>query len=77
MGHANTMTFSQGPHSCPGWRFTLLEMKLFLATIIPHFTFEPAAEICMHGGILTRPQLYDQSEMRPQLPVRVRRYSPV
>ncbi|KAG2120260.1 cytochrome P450, partial [Suillus clintonianus] len=40
-GIANLMTFSFGPHACPGWKFSMLQTKIFLATLTPHFVFEP------------------------------------
>jgi cytochrome P450 len=73
-GLANLMTFSFGPHSCPGWKFTILEMKIFLATILPLFTFSPAEDIRKYNSILTRPYVYEQWEQGPRLPIRVGRF---
>jgi cytochrome P450 len=73
-GLANLMTFSFGPHSCPGWKFSILEMKLFLATLLPHFVFTPAEDIRKYNAILTRPYVSDQYEHGSKLPVKVGRY---
>ncbi|KDQ54909.1 hypothetical protein JAAARDRAFT_60368 [Jaapia argillacea MUCL 33604] len=73
-GLANLMTFSFGPHSCPGWKFAIFETKLILAVLLPHFVFSPAEEIKKYNAILTRPYVYNKYELGPQLPVRVGRY---
>ncbi|KAG2062086.1 cytochrome P450 [Suillus hirtellus] len=70
---ANVMTFSFGPHACPGWKSSMLETKIFLATLIPHFVFEPAADIQMFNAILTRPYVYDRFEFGTWLPVKIGR----
>lgn len=75
-GIANLMTFSFGPHACPGWKFSMLQTKIFLATLIPHFFFEPAADIQKFNAILTRPYVYDQFEFGTRLPVKIGRVNP-
>jgi cytochrome P450 len=72
-GIANLMTFSFGPHACPGWKFSILETKIFLATLIPYFVFEPAADIQKFNAILTRPYVYDQFEFGTRLPIKIGR----
>lgn len=74
-GHANLMTFSFGPHSCPGWKFSVLEMKLFIATLLPQFVFSPAEEIRSYNAILTRPYVYDQWQHGSRLPIKIGRYN--
>jgi cytochrome P450 len=73
-GIANLMTFSFGPHSCPGAKFSIVEMKIFLATLLPYFTFEPVEKICKYNVILTRPFVYDAFDLGPRLPIKVGRY---
>ncbi|KAA1468405.1 cytochrome P450 [Dentipellis sp. KUC8613] len=73
-GLASLMTFSYGPHSCPGWKFTLLEAKVFLAVLLPSFKFSPADEISKFNAILTRPYVKGKFELGTRLPVRVERY---
>ena len=51
----------------------MLETKIFLATLIPHFFFEPAADIQKFNAILTRPYVYDQFEFGTRLPVKIGR----
>jgi len=75
-GLANVMSFSLGPHSCPGWKFSIVEMKVFLAVILPHFVFAPAEEIRKYNSILMRPYVFDQFEYGSRLPVKVQRYYP-
>ncbi|EGO02814.1 hypothetical protein SERLA73DRAFT_84668 [Serpula lacrymans var. lacrymans S7.3] len=74
-GIANLMTFSFGPHACPGWKFSILETKIFLATLLPHFAFEPAEDIRKFNAILTRPYVYDQFEKGSRLPLKVTKYT--
>jgi cytochrome P450 len=73
-GIANLMTFSFGPHSCPGAKFSIVEMKIFLATLLPYFTFEPVEKISKYNVILTRPFVYDAFDLGPRLPIKVGRY---
>ncbi|TFY66204.1 hypothetical protein EVG20_g4878 [Dentipellis fragilis] len=73
-GLASLMTFSYGPHSCPGWKFSLLEAKVFLAVLLPSFKFSPADDISKFNAILTRPYVKGKFELGTQLPVRVERY---
>jgi hypothetical protein len=51
----------------------MLQTKIFLATLIPHFVFEPAADIQKFNAILTRPYVYDQFEFGTRLPVKIGR----
>jgi len=68
------MTFSFGPHSCLGYKFTIAEIKVFLATIVSQFVFTPAegVEITKFNAILTRPYV---KELGTRLPVVVGRYT--
>jgi cytochrome P450 len=31
--------------ACPGWKFAMMEMKVFVATLVSQFEFFPAKEI--------------------------------
>ena len=77
-GLGNVMTFGFGPHSCLGYKFTVNEMKVFLATILPQFTFTLAEgiEIAKFNSILTRPCIKDNWELGMQLPIIVSYYTP-
>jgi cytochrome P450 len=71
------MSFSFGRASCPGYRFAILEAKVILATLLPHFVFTPVEgiEIGKYNSVLTRPFVRDQlASGGIQLPLRVSRY---
>jgi cytochrome P450 len=70
------MTFSFGPHSCPGYKFSILEMKVFIATLLPQFVFDPAEglEVGKFNAILTRPYVVDHFELGTRLPLVVKRF---
>ncbi|KAJ3894916.1 cytochrome P450 [Lentinula edodes] len=74
-GLANLMTFSFGPNSCPGYRFTITEMKAFLSTILPRFTFAlpEGQSIGKRNGLFTRPFVRGKSKKGVQLPLIVKR----
>lgn len=75
-GFANMMSFSFGPQSCLGWKFTLLEAKVFLAVLLPHFVFTSAARIVKSNAILTRPYVFGEREKGERLPIGISRYHP-
>ncbi|KLO20407.1 cytochrome P450 [Schizopora paradoxa] len=72
-GLANLMSFSYGPQSCIGWRFSLIELKIFLATLVTQFSFEPAAEIGKYNAVITRPYVRHKFDLGPALPLKVSR----
>jgi cytochrome P450 len=76
-GLGNSMTFGLGPHSCLGYKFTIAEIKVFLAAIMPHFVFTPAegVEITKFNSILTRPYIRNKSELGSGLPIVVGKYT--
>ncbi|THH12146.1 hypothetical protein EW145_g165 [Phellinidium pouzarii] len=74
-GFANVMSFTFGPHACVGWRFSVLEMKVFIASLLPHFAFAPAVEIKKYNAIITRPYVENNFEHGPALPLKVSRYT--
>ena len=57
------MTFSFGPHSCPGHKFSVSEIKAFVATLLSRFTFKAVEgqTVLKMNGILTRPLVKGQS----------------
>jgi cytochrome P450 len=73
-GLCNLMTFSFGPHSCPGYRFSILETKIFIATLVSHFVFKPSEQIRMSNAVVTRPFVTDRFELGCRLPMWVERY---
>ncbi|KAL1747308.1 cytochrome P450 [Schizophyllum fasciatum] len=70
-GLQNLMTFSFGPHSCPGFRFAISQMKIFLATLLPHFTFTPAdgVKIVKYNSIVTKPYVSGKWELGMKMPM--------
>ncbi|KAJ7039575.1 cytochrome P450 [Mycena alexandri] len=75
---ANLLTFFAGPHNCIGFRFTLVEQKALLFTLIRAFEFEMAVP---KGGIgrsptpLQRPVVLGDKEKTSQMPLIVKQVS--
>ncbi|KAJ7638146.1 cytochrome P450 [Mycena rosella] len=74
---ANLLSFFAGPHNCIGFRFSLVEMKALLFTLIRAFEFDPAVT---KGGIgpspslLQRPRVIAEKGKGSQLPLIVKPY---
>ncbi|CAA7260921.1 unnamed protein product [Cyclocybe aegerita] len=71
----NMMTFLGGPRACIGYRFSLVEMKALLFTLIRAFEFElavPAKDIIKRAGMVQRPVLMTDPEKSNQLPLFLR-----
>ncbi|KAG9051532.1 hypothetical protein FS837_004042 [Tulasnella sp. UAMH 9824] len=70
------MTFSLGPHSCPGYQFTMLEIKALLSALVPAFTFEksPKDTINMGNMLVTRP-FVNGDWVNSRLPILLRRFN--
>ncbi|KAJ7088755.1 cytochrome P450 [Mycena belliarum] len=72
---ANLFTFFAGPHNCIGFRFSLVEMKALLFTLIRAFEFEPAVQkgkIAPSASLLQRPVVVGEPEKGSQLPLIVK-----
>ncbi|QRW21127.1 cytochrome P450 family protein [Rhizoctonia solani] len=41
--YSSMMTFSGGPRACIGFKFSILELKIVLSTLIKHFKFTPGS----------------------------------
>ncbi|KZS96656.1 cytochrome P450 [Sistotremastrum niveocremeum HHB9708] len=68
------MTFIGGPRSCIGYKFSVIEMKALIFTLIRAFTFElsdPTLEIYGKTSIVTRPLVRGQEEKGNQMPLKV------
>ncbi|KAH9994912.1 cytochrome P450 [Russula compacta] len=75
--YANTLTFSAGPRSCIGQRFSLIEMKTFLYILITNFVFSKAEEKVVRANVvLTRPFLENKFKEGSQCPMIVTPYLP-
>lgn len=73
--YANTMTFSAGPRSCIGQRFSLIEMKTFLYILITNFVFtETDEKVVKANVVLTRPYLSRKFKEGSQCPMIVTPY---
>ncbi|KAJ3514175.1 hypothetical protein NLJ89_g2525 [Agrocybe chaxingu] len=71
----NMLTFLGGPRACIGYRFSLVETKAILFTLVRAFEFElavPADDIIKKATIVQRPMLKSDLEAGNQLPLRLR-----
>ncbi|KAF7976459.1 hypothetical protein HWV62_6711 [Athelia sp. TMB] len=74
----NTMSFLAGPRACIGYRFSVVEMKALLYTLIRAFEFElavPAADIRSKQSIVSRPIVTSEPDVGNQMPLLVKAYS--
>ncbi|KDR81931.1 hypothetical protein GALMADRAFT_135320 [Galerina marginata CBS 339.88] len=71
----NMMTFLGGPHACIGYRFSLVEMKALLFTLIRAFEFElavPPDDLIKKAVMVQRPLVKSDPKGGNQLPVILR-----
>jgi len=76
---SNMLTFLGGPRSCIGYRFSLVEMKALLFTLVRSFEFElavPANDIVKRSTIVQRPVVVSDPEGGNQMPLLVKPYKP-
>ncbi|KAJ7039840.1 cytochrome P450 [Mycena alexandri] len=74
---ANLLSFFAGPHNCIGFRFSLVEQKALLFTLIRAFEFEaavPEGGIGRSGTQIQRPIVLGDKDKSGRLPLIVRRY---
>ncbi|KAI0917626.1 hypothetical protein AcW1_007212 [Taiwanofungus camphoratus] len=70
--YANLLTFSAGPRSCIGMRFSIIEMKTFLYILLTNFVFSETEEkIGKANVVLTRPYVYGKQREGSQCPLLV------
>jgi len=75
--YANTLTFSAGPRSCIGQRFSLIELKTFLYVLITNFLFSETDEKVVKANVvLTRPYISQRFKEGSQCPMIVTPYVP-
>jgi len=68
-------TFLAGPRACIGFRFSVMEMKMVLFTLIRAMSFELTVdpnEIETKSGLVVRPRIKSKPEAGWQLPVLIR-----
>ncbi|KAJ7897833.1 cytochrome P450 [Mycena leptocephala] len=73
----NLMTFLAGSHNCIGFRFSVVEIKSLLFTLLRAFEFEaalPEREIGFTATTVMRPKVLSEPEAGNQLPLIVRPY---
>ncbi|KAG2353762.1 cytochrome P450 [Suillus spraguei] len=71
------LTFLGGPRACIGYRFSLVEMKALLFTLVRAFEFElavPASDVGKRSAIVQRPFLRSDPESKSQLPLLIKPY---
>jgi len=78
----NMLTFSGGPHACIGFRFSLIEMKVLLFTLVRAFEFDlavPSKDILKKSGAivqgLQRPVLATDPNGARQMPMLIKPYN--
>ncbi|KAL0956023.1 hypothetical protein HGRIS_002196 [Hohenbuehelia grisea] len=71
---AHTLTFSAGPRSCIGMRFSLIEIKTFLYILLTSFEFSecPGTRIIKANVVLTRPYVAGRFKEGSQCPLMVK-----
>ncbi|TFK60962.1 cytochrome P450 [Pluteus cervinus] len=71
----NMLSFLGGPRACIGYRFSLVEMKALLFTLIRSFEFElavPVEDITKRSTVVQRPVLKSDPDGHNQLPLLIR-----
>nr|VWO99488.1 N/A [Ganoderma boninense] len=69
------LTFLGGPRACIGYRFSLVEMKALVFTLVRAFELElavPASDVVRRATIVTRPLLRSAPAQGTQMPLYVR-----
>ncbi|KAF9009541.1 cytochrome P450 [Cyathus striatus] len=70
------MTFLGGPRACIGYRFSLVEMKALLFTLVRAFEFElavPPDQLIKKSSVVQRPVVISEPD-KNQMPLRIRPY---
>ncbi|KAF8331809.1 cytochrome P450 [Amanita rubescens] len=73
----NQLTFLGGPRACIGYKFSVVEMKALLFTLLRAFEFQlavPAADIKRKWLVVQRPVLASDPNGKSQLPLLVKVY---
>jgi len=75
----NMMTFIGGPRACIGYRFSLIEMKALLFTLVRAFEFElavPAKDVGKRSALVQRPIILSDREGGNYMPLIIKHYRP-
>ncbi|KAI9443952.1 cytochrome P450 [Lactarius indigo] len=73
--YSHLVTFIAGAHGCIGYRFSVVEIKALLFTLVRGFEFElalPAEDIVRRTSIVGRPVVASNPAAGPQLPLLIR-----
>ncbi|KAH9005440.1 cytochrome P450 [Lactarius hatsudake] len=73
--YGHLLTFIAGTHACIGYRFSVVEIKAILFTLVRAFEFElalPAEDIVRRTSIVGRPVVASNPAAGPQLPLLIR-----
>ncbi|KAJ6510544.1 cytochrome P450 [Mycena sanguinolenta] len=73
------LSFLGGPRACIGYRFSLVEMKVLLFTLVRAFEFElavPATDIEKKTSVVQRPLVKSEREAGNQMPLILKPYIP-
>ncbi|KAH9030860.1 cytochrome P450 [Lactarius deliciosus] len=73
--YGHLLTFIAGTHACIGYRFSVVEIKAILFTLVRAFEFElalPAEDIVRKTSIVGRPVVASNPAAGPQLPLLIR-----
>ncbi|KZT57538.1 cytochrome P450 [Calocera cornea HHB12733] len=73
---AHVLSFLGGPRACIGYRFSIVEIKVFLYALVRQFEFDFADKSMQfeeRSTIVTRPVIKGREKEGPALPLRLRR----
>jgi len=73
----NMLTFLGGPRACIGFRFTVVEMKALIFTLVRAFEFElavPSKDIVKKSSVVQRPVLVTDPDGGNQMPLLIKPY---
>ncbi|PSS34177.1 hypothetical protein PHLCEN_2v1794 [Hermanssonia centrifuga] len=77
---SHILSFLGGPRSCIGYRFSLVEMKALIFTLVRAFEFElavPVTDIKKKSTIVQRPFLISEPKGGSQMPLIIKPYRPL
>ncbi|KAF8813584.1 cytochrome P450 [Phlegmacium glaucopus] len=75
---SNTLTFSSGPRSCIGMRFSLIEIKAFLYILLTNFVFQTTEDKIIRANVvLTRPYISGKYKEGSQCPLLISHFSKI
>ncbi|KAF8895305.1 cytochrome P450 [Infundibulicybe gibba] len=74
----NTLTFLNGTRACIGYKFALIEIKIFLYVLLKdiEFSIDPSTLIEKKVNVVTRPFVTSEPHLGNQMPLYIRRAAP-